>query len=181
MQERIKLEEATARGRAMEAETIQNTRKNQKSLRVGMLANMKTLLVILISVIGFGISANAQDTQANIKDTAEVSTGDNYALLHIYRKGSMAGIAVSYDLHVEEQVICRVKNKWKETIKIYKEGEIVLWAHTEVRKEFPITIEFGKEYYIRCGLKFGAVVGRPHLELMDEKIGMTEFESIKEK
>ena len=121
----------------------------------------------------FGTANKASEKQQIIN-----SAGYNYALLHIYRKGRIGGSAINYDLHMDNQVICRVKNKWYESIKIDKEGEITLWAKTEARNELPIIVEFGKEYYIRCGLDFGVVVGRPYLELVDEEIGMSEIESI---
>ena len=140
-----------------------------------------------ISVVAPNNDQSIQQAQQNVlaeeiteerKDTTIMSAEKGYALLHIYRKGSMAGAAISYNLRIEELVICRVNNKWKESIKIDKEGKIVLWAHTEAREELPITIEFGKEYYIRCKVKFGVVIGRPSMELVDEETGKTEFASI---
>jgi len=116
-------------------------------------------------------------SQASRQQTTS-SAGYDYALLHVYRKGRVGGSAINYDLHVDRRVICRVKNKWYEPIKIDKEGEITLWAQTEARTELPITVEFGQEYYIRCGLDFGVVVGRPYLELVDEETGELEIASI---
>jgi len=104
----------------------------------------------------------------------------DYALLHIYRHGGM-GALVGYDLHMEDTVICRVKNNFKTTIKIRKEGTYVLWARTESRSEVPVSIFFGREYYLRCSIKMGAFVGHPYLELVDKEIGRTEFQSIETK
>jgi hypothetical protein len=104
----------------------------------------------------------------------------DYALLHIYRH-SGAGALINYDLHLGDTVICRVQNKWKEIVKINKDGLNTLWARTEAKAELPINIKFGNEYYIRCSLTTGFFVGHPQLELVDKIIGRMEFESVPEK
>lgn len=104
----------------------------------------------------------------------------DYALLHVYRT-SGTGPLINFDLHLGDTVICRVKNKWKETIMIKKEGLNSLWAKTEAKAEIPVKIEFGNEYYIRCSVTMGAFVGRPKLELVDRKTGKFEFDAIENK
>ncbi|MGC3976814.1 MAG: hypothetical protein QM751_00365 [Paludibacteraceae bacterium] len=112
----------------------------------------------------------------NIIDSTLINA--DYALLHIYRN-SGAGMLISYDLHLGDTVICRVKNKWKTTVKIKKDGLNTLWAKTETKQELPINIKFGKEYYIRCSVVMGAFVGRPRIELIDNFNGKPEFQAIK--
>ncbi|MDR2065485.1 MAG: hypothetical protein LBP85_07255 [Prevotellaceae bacterium] len=104
----------------------------------------------------------------------------DYALLHVYRH-SGAGVLINYDLHLGDTVICRAQNKWKETVKIYKDGLNTLWARTEAKAELPINIKFGNEYYIRCSLTTGFFVGHPKLELVENTIGQMEILSIPEK
>lgn len=104
----------------------------------------------------------------------------DYAILHVYRY-SGAGAFVGYDLFLGDTVICRVKNNFKTTIKVKKDGLNTLWARTEAKSEVPIDIKIGKEYYLRCGITMGLMVGRPSLELVDRKTGKAEFESFKAK
>jgi len=111
-----------------------------------------------------------------IEDSSLINA--DYAIIHVYRH-SGAGAFVSFDLHLGDTVICRVSNRWKKTIKIRKDGLNTLWAKTEVKEELPINIKFGKEYYIRCGITMGLLVGRPSIELVDNQSGKTEFQSIK--
>jgi hypothetical protein len=119
------------------------------------------------------------ETAANVGD--EKTLGDvDYAMLHVYRFGGM-GAAVGYDLYLGDSVICRVKNNRKQSIKIYKDGRNMVWAKTESKSEVPVNIQFGKEYFIRCGIKMGAFVGRPTLQITDYSTGKAEFESIKSK
>ena len=121
---------------------------------------------------------------ANLDDLPSIAPRDSsllnadYALLHIYRQDGL-GALVSYDLHFDDTVICRVSNKWRKTVKIKKEGLHMLWAKTEAKQDLPLAISFGNEYYIRCGVSMGAFVGRPSLQLVSYETGKHESQSIK--
>lgn len=102
----------------------------------------------------------------------------DYALLHIYRFSGV-GALVGFDLYLGDTVICRVKNNWRKTIRVKKDGLNTIWARTEVKEEIPVNIKIGKEYYIRCSITMGAFVGRPKLDLVSNETGKLEYESIK--
>jgi hypothetical protein len=104
----------------------------------------------------------------------------DYALLHVYRPSGV-GPLVNYDLYLGDSLLCRVKNNWKQTIKVKKDGLNTLWAKTEKKVEAPINIEIGREYYVRCAVTMGALVGRPEVEVVSKAAGKMEFQSIKEK
>ncbi|RNI23671.1 hypothetical protein EFB08_19290 [Rufibacter latericius] len=104
----------------------------------------------------------------------------DYALLHVYRTNGM-GPLVNYDLFLGDSLLCRVKNNWKQTIKVRKDGLNTLWARTEKKVETPIKIEIGREYYVRCGVSMGAFVGHPQVDVVDKTSGRLEFQAIKEK
>ena len=120
---------------------------------------------------------NPQDFVQEEDNTIE---DKNIALLHIYRFGGM-GSLVGYNLYLGDSLICRVKNNWKETLVIKKSGRNILWAKTEAKSEVPIVIDLGREYYIRCGIAMGAMVGRPTIALVGSKTGQVEFISVKDK
>ena len=115
----------------------------------------------------------------NVTETID-STWD-YALLNIYRPRNYTGSMVGYNLYLGDSLICRVKNNFKTQIKIKKTGLNTLWAKTESKEEVPIDIQLGKEYYIRCGIGMGVMVGRPQIELVDRKTGSVEYNQIKSK
>ncbi len=118
------------------------------------------------------------DHPEDLKFAVEEPISDaDYATLNIYRYGG-TGALVSYDLHLGDSTICRVKSKSKTSIQIKTEGLNTIWAKTEAKAELPIDIEMGKTYFIRCGIKMGFFVGQPSLELVDYKTGITEFESL---
>ncbi len=121
---------------------------------------------------------NYTPKSAVAKKEKQVPLDDNYAILNIYRPDGVA-VSLNYDLHLGDSVICRVKNKFKTTIRINKEGSNVLWAKTEAKSEVPIDIKMGKTYYLRCGTTMGAVIGRPQLELVDNETGKAAFDNIR--
>jgi hypothetical protein len=110
----------------------------------------------------------------------EILLDVDYAILNVYRY-SGTGPLISYDLYLGDSIICRVKNNFKMTLHINKDGLNTLWARTEAKSEVPIDVKMGKIYYLRCGVTMGAFVGHPKLELIDPKIGKAEFESFKAK
>ena len=118
---------------------------------------------------------NLENFEANQVVDSTLLNAD-FALLHIYRSGG-TGSLVSYDLHLGDSVICNVQNKWKKTFKIKKDGLNTIWAKTESKVEIPINIKFGQEYYLRCSVSMGAIVGRPKLEIVDNQVGKAEYQS----
>ena len=108
----------------------------------------------------------------------EYMLGNDCALLHIYRNRDFKGSMISYDVRLDNEVVHYAKNNSKTTVKITKEGRSILFARTESKVEIPIDIQFGHEYYIRCGIRFGVFVGRPKLEIVDKQTGKMEFDII---
>ena len=100
----------------------------------------------------------------------------NYATLYIYRLPDTIMLATSYNIHLnDDSVICTVKSRSRDSVKIYKEGPQILWAKTEQREELKLNIRFGEVYYIRCGLKDGQIRKTPVMELIDETTGKLEY------
>jgi hypothetical protein len=110
----------------------------------------------------------------------KIDTSWNYAKLYVYRPGGV-GALMGYDLYLGDSVICRVKNNSIQQLEVTKKGLISLWAKTEAKAEIPIDIEFGREYYLRCSMEMGIMVGRPVLQLVDRNLGKVEYNSIKER
>ena len=157
---------------------------NRKALLKRVLSQLALMLAVLLLLTNCGASKKVSETSADSMTNTvgsqepEIQLEDDCALLHIYRKGSFAGAAIGYDLCLDDDKIFRVTNKSKTTIKITKEGMYTLSAKTETKTEVPINIQFGNEYYVRCGVKMGALVGRPKIEAVDNRTGKAEFEKI---
>lgn len=116
-------------------------------------------------------------SKINAKKTTEIDSTWDYAKLYVYRPNG-AGLFVGYDLYLGDELICTVKNNTKQEIKITRQGINTLWAKTEAKSEVPIEIVFGKEYYLRCSVGMGLVVGRPQLQLVDKVLGKSEYENL---
>ena len=100
-----------------------------------------------------------------------------YALLCIYRLADTLALEASYNLHLDnDSVICRIKSKSRDSVKIYRQGTINLWAETEKRTDLKLDVKNGEVYYIRCGLGKGEIRMIPALELMNKETGAKEFE-----
>jgi hypothetical protein len=121
------------------------------------------------------VSAIAEPAQDN-SSAALLDEGE--ALIHIYRPGRMAGAMIGYDVYLDENPVWRAKNGSRTTIRLTTGGAHTVMAKTEVRREVTLDVVLGCEYYIRCGMKMGAVVGRPDLQQVDAAIGKTEFDKI---
>jgi hypothetical protein len=104
----------------------------------------------------------------------------DYSIIHFYRQNNSGGALVSYDVYLGDSAICKINNNCKKTLKIKKDGYNTIWASTEVKEVLPISIKLGHEYYIRCSVTMGALLGRPKLEIVDNKTGFEESKYIKE-
>lgn len=121
-----------------------------------------------------------ENPDAYLAKAEDVIADVDYAILNVYRFSGV-GPAVSYDLHLGDEVVCRVKNNFKKSIQIKTTGAVTIWAKTEAKSEIPITIEPGHTYYVRCSVTMGAFVGHPLLELVDYQTGKSEFETFNAK
>lgn len=98
----------------------------------------------------------------------------DFALLHVYRFNGL-GTIISYNLKLGDSTICRVKNNFCTTIKITKKGLNNVSARTETTVELPIDVTFGKEYFLKCTMTTGLLVGRPRMEFVAPEIGRAEL------
>jgi len=153
-----------------------------KKLLVG-LAIMSIVSATQVLFTGCGSSKSAvTSTDTSVAAEApEYELTDDCALLHIYRPGSMKGMVIKYHIHLEDEPLFLVTNNSKTTVRITDAGQHILRAKTESSAEVPIDIQLGKEYYIRCGVRMGAVVARPSIEIVDAVQGKAECDKIKAK
>ncbi|MDR3340665.1 MAG: DUF2846 domain-containing protein [Candidatus Symbiothrix sp.] len=158
-------------------------KKVDLKMKKGALKCASIMMVLMLAapllLTSCGSKKAASDSYGNIEQqTPEYELTDDCALVHIYRPGSMVGMAVSYTLNLDDEKIFRVKNKSKTTIRFTSGGAITLWAKTETKAELSMDIQLGEEYYVRCGVGMGAFVGRPKIEIVDNETGQIEFNKI---
>jgi hypothetical protein len=96
-----------------------------------------------------------------------------YAVIHLYRPGKMTGFAIGYDVRVNDSVAYRARNSSRLDLR-HRPGTLVLSAKTEAREELTLATEPGREYFVRCTIGMGALVGRPHLAQVSVEQGRRE-------
>ena len=132
-----------------------------------------TIFILLLLVSDLLTNAQTDTIPQNSKDSSSC------AWLYVYRPKSFVGAAIGYDLHMDDSVICRIKNNSKYAIPLVKEGKTEIWAKSEQKVKFVINVKCGKTYYIKCGIKMGIIVGRPEMSMVAPEQGEVEYESVK--
>ncbi len=108
-------------------------------------------------------------------DNAGSSPG-NYATIYFYRLKDTTAFVSAYDVHMGDSVIYRAKSRSHDSVRIYKEGPLTLWAKTGQRVELKLDVKTGTNYYVRCGLVKGELVRMvPVLEQVQGGAGEAEY------
>lgn len=110
-------------------------------------------------------------------DSVHYRNGES--VLHFFRKAPL-GAWVGYNVKVNDSVVTRARNNWAEEIVIPATGEITLSATTESTSSLILNLQPSYHYYIRCGMKYGALVGRPKLEIVEPSVAKAEIEAIQQ-
>lgn len=110
-------------------------------------------------------------------DSVHYRNGES--VLHFFRKAPL-GAWVGYNVKVNDSVVTRARNNWAEELVIPATGEITLSATTESTSSLILNLQPGYHYYIRCGMKYGALVGRPKLEIVEPSVAKAEIEAIQQ-
>lgn len=131
---------------------------------------LTTVFLVIINLIAVKVEGQA---------SAGVPDSSTYATLYLYRPYAYIGAVNNYFVHVGDSISHKMRNDSKYTVHIYKEGTVKVWAINEVKKEILLDVKFGQNYYIKCGVNFGAIKARPRLEIMDPAIGKIDFDNIK--
>ena len=117
-----------------------------------------------------------------LKNKSRLPSDADYAIVYFYRPENFVGSLIGYKVRVnDETVIGRVRNGEKFEYKITDFGKHEFWAKTESKTSVIIDIEKGQEYFIRCGINIGIAVGKPEMYLVENELGISEYQSIKEK
>lgn len=118
----------------------------------------------------------------NIENKSRLPSDADYAVVYFYRPknyyGSMIGFKIRMD---DETVIGRVRNGEKFEYRIKDFGEHKFWGKTESKSSVIIDVKKGQEYFVRCGINMGIAVGKPEIYLVENDLGISEYESLVDK
>lgn len=95
----------------------------------------------------------------------------DYAVIHFYRPYSYVGSAIGYKIWLRNEKLFKIQNGDYHKYTTDEEGWITFWASTEAKSEVILFVENGMEYFVKCDILMGAMVGQPKLTLMEPRIG----------
>lgn len=112
-----------------------------------------------------------------LKNKSRLPVDSDYALIHFYRPQSAMGAFLGYKIKNEQDsIIGRLRNGEKFIFKTQTFGPQVFYGALETSEEIKINIEKGKEYFVRCAVTMGVVIGRPEIYIIENNVGIKEFE-----
>jgi len=101
-----------------------------------------------------------------------------YALLYVYRLQDTLTFQPGYNLYMNDSLLCHVKSKSKNAIKIYQSGKITLTAETEQKVSVVLDMDPGHIYFLRCGTTTGSFRSIPFMEEVPFNTGLSEYQSL---
>lgn len=109
----------------------------------------------------------------NVDSTAK----SQFATLFIYYpKGDVVG---SFNVYLDDSIVCRAKYNSIHQVKLYKEGKIVLWVKPQKENSVTIDVRFGQEYFLECKLIKKESSLKPEVLLVTAVHGNYECNSMK--
>ncbi|MCR8666516.1 DUF2846 domain-containing protein [Aestuariibaculum sp. M13] len=104
----------------------------------------------------------------------------NYSVVYFYRPKKFNGSLIGYKIKLNnDSIIGRVRSGEKFEYRTSNYGKHTFWGVTEAKDSVVINIKKGQEYFVKCGINMGIAIGRPDMYLIDNKIGIREYEQIK--
>ncbi|MDR3681685.1 MAG: hypothetical protein P4L41_17080 [Flavipsychrobacter sp.] len=101
-----------------------------------------------------------------------------YALLYVYRLQDTLTFQPGYNLYMNDSLLCHVKSKSKNAIKIYQPGKVTLSAETEQRVSVTLDMSLAHVYFLRCGTTSGSLRPIPFMEQVSFNTGLSEYQSL---
>lgn len=122
--------------------------------------------------------ANLQD-KMKAKNQSRLPEDADYAVVYFYRPAGV-GFLLGYKVRTAtDSIIGRLRADEKFAYKTKKFGPQQFVVEVETKESITLNIEKGKEYFVRCGMTMGVVAGRPEITLIDNEIGIKEYNGLK--
>ncbi|SFC07566.1 hypothetical protein [Kaistella jeonii] len=113
----------------------------------------------------------------NSRNKSRLAEDSDYALIHFYRPSAGAGAMLGYKIKdSKDSIIGRLRNGEKFVYKTKVFGSQNFSGTLETKEEVQINVERGEEYFVRCAVNMGVVLGRPEIKLTENYIGMKEYD-----
>jgi hypothetical protein len=97
----------------------------------------------------------------------------------LYHPAKSFGSDFYYYVYLNDSIVYATEWGTADTVYVQASNEYIIRAKTGKKETFPIQIEKGKTYYIRCGTKRHFLISRPTFELVEKDIAEKELIKIK--
>ncbi len=115
----------------------------------------------------------------NAKNKSRLPEDADYAIIHFYRPNAGAGFLLGYKIKSEnDSIIGRLRNGEKFTYKTNKFGLQEFFGELETKESVKIDVKKGQEYFVRCAVEMGIVLGRPVIKIVENHLGIKEYETV---
>ena len=118
--------------------------------------------------------AAAQNLVQDSITKTKFSDSSAVAILYVYRLHDLLGALISYDIRINDSIICRLKNNSRYEIKLYKEGKAVIGIKSKSKEAVTFDIKPGEVYFFKF-----IPNSRPKLNIIDKTRGRVEYEALK--
>lgn len=129
--------------------------------------------------LGFIFPKYSADEEIKKGLPSSINEGNSeLAKIIIYRPKKAYGLAIEYDLYVNDKFLTRLENGTYYEYELLGNQEVTFKAKTEVTETLRFQVEKGRTYYMKSGLKMGVVVGRPSLEIVSQTKALKEIKKL---
>jgi hypothetical protein len=137
---------------------------------------IRSLLFGAVAVAGLAMMSGCATKGAAFQQVESIPA--DKGLVYVYRPASFKGAAVSYGVKAKDTVITNLTNGGYYPY-FADPGEIEIWAKTEAKSSVTLDVKAGQTYYVKGGIRIGALVGRPHLAVVPADVGAAEIAECK--
>lgn len=142
-----------------------------------MLSQKSTMsLIITLSIFLFLINT-AAGSSFKLHQSADSAVSTSTIIL--YHPAKSFGSDFYYNVYLNDSIVYSTEWGTADTVSVKASKEYIIRAKTGRKETFPIQIEKGKTYYIRCGTKRHFLISRPSFELVEKDVAEKELIKIK--
>ncbi len=140
--------------------------------------SQKSIMSLLLTLSLF-LCTNNKAVSRTLQLTQSTDSAVTTSTIILYHPAQLFGGDYYYDVYLNDSIVYTTEWGTADTVSVQASKEYIIRAKTGKKETFPILIEKGKTYYIRCGTKRHFFLSRPSFELVEKDIAEKELLKIK--
>ena len=115
-----------------------------------------------------------------LRNKSTLPENADYAIIHFYRPKGGPGFLLGYNIKTgNDSIIGQMVSGGRFDFKTKDFGLHSFYGVLETKASVSINIKKGEEYYVQCKVKYGIVLGRPVINLVENALGRMQYEKLK--